>query len=252
MPYILSVLHILVALFFAVHAVRNHHNLYWLMILFVFPVLGSVVYFFAVYLPESGLSSNVKKAANVGMSVLDPGRELREAKQAFDLTPSAQNQMRLASAYLEAGDSQHAAELYEACLQGPFANEREILFGAARARLQNKQFAEALELLQKIRANHHNFRTEAMHLLLGQAFAALGRNAEAQTEFQAACSQFGSVEAYVEYGIWALSVGDTTTAETQRSELEKLRKHWNKRHLAMHKPELKRLDQAFADAKKAA
>jgi hypothetical protein len=41
-------------------------------------------------------------------------------------------------------------------------------------------------------------------------------------------------------------------ARAQRSELEKLRKHWNKRHLAMHKPELKRLDQAFADAKKTA
>ena len=44
---ILGFLHIAVAIFFAVHAVRSGRNMYWIMILILFPFLGSVVYFFA-------------------------------------------------------------------------------------------------------------------------------------------------------------------------------------------------------------
>mgnify|MGYP002140441361 CR=1 FL=1 len=43
-------LHILAAIFFAIHAVRRGRELYWLLILFMFPLFGSVVYFFAIYL----------------------------------------------------------------------------------------------------------------------------------------------------------------------------------------------------------
>lgn len=52
MPFLGIGFHVIVALFFAVHAVRTHQNLYWLFILFAFPLLGSVAYFFAIYLPE--------------------------------------------------------------------------------------------------------------------------------------------------------------------------------------------------------
>ena len=46
-------LHILIALFFAVHAMRHGKQMYWLIILFSFPLLGSVVYFVVEYLPAS-------------------------------------------------------------------------------------------------------------------------------------------------------------------------------------------------------
>ena len=60
MPVALG-LHVLVALFFAVHAIRNGQQIYWLLILFSFPLLGSVVYFFAIYLPNSRLQSGARK-----------------------------------------------------------------------------------------------------------------------------------------------------------------------------------------------
>lgn len=141
------------------------------MILFAFPLLGSVVYFFAIYLPDSRLQHGARKITTATLKALDPDKELREAQQAFELTPSAQNQMRLAAAYLEAGDAQQAAQQYEACLQGSFANEREMLLGAARARLQNGQALAAIELLLKIRQHHADFRLEQVTLLLAKAYA---------------------------------------------------------------------------------
>src|SRR4051812_858687 len=94
-------IHILIAIFFAVHAVRHGHQLYWLLILFSFPLIGSVVYFFAIFLPDSRIQRGVSKAGAVIQKTLDPGRELRDARAAFDLTPTANNQMRLASALFE-------------------------------------------------------------------------------------------------------------------------------------------------------
>lgn len=244
MPYIGVGLHILVAIFFAVHAIRHRRELYWLMILFAFPMLGSIVYFFAIYLPDSRLQHGARKATVAALKALDPGKELREAQQVFELTPSAQNQMRLAAAYLEAGDAQQAAQHYEACLRGPFANEREMLYGAARARLQNAQADAALQLLERLGQHHPDYRQEAVGLLLAQAYAQTGQAARAREMFQAITQRFGSVEAYVEYAIWAYENGDTASAQAQEAELERMQKHWEKHHFAMHKSLLKRLDEA--------
>ena len=246
MPYIGVSLHILIAIFFAVHAIRHGRELYWLMILFAFPLLGSIVYFFAIYLPDSRLQYGARKITTATLKALDPGKELREAQQAFDLTPSAQNQMRLAAAYLEAGDAQQAAQQYEACLQGPFANEREMLLGAARARLQNAQADAAIELLLKIRQHHPDFRLEQVALLLAKAYALAGQHAAAGVEFSKATRDHGSVEAYVEHAIWALAQGDRDTAAQQKAQVEQMKKHWNSYHFATHKELLKRLDAAFA------
>jgi hypothetical protein len=54
-------LHILIALFFAVHVVRSGQQMYWLFVLFSFPILGSIVYFVAIYLPGSRLEHGARK-----------------------------------------------------------------------------------------------------------------------------------------------------------------------------------------------
>ena len=126
-------LHLILALLCAVHAVRSGQPLYWLFILFAFPVLGSLVYLFAVYLPSSRLERNAFKAVSVAAKALDPGKDVRLARAEFDEVPTAQNQMRLAAALLEAGEAQESATVYEGALKGPFASDPDLRYGAARA-----------------------------------------------------------------------------------------------------------------------
>src|SRR4051812_9437863 len=89
MPVLGLGLHVLVALYFAVHALRNGQQMYWLFVLFSFPLLGSVVYFLVIYLPGSKLEYGARKVVAVAAKTLDPTRELREARAAFDYTPTA-------------------------------------------------------------------------------------------------------------------------------------------------------------------
>jgi hypothetical protein len=126
MPVLGVGLHVLIAICFAIHAMRTGQNMYWLLILFMFPLLGSVVYFFAIFLPGSRLEHSAGKALALAAKKLDPTKELREARAAFEFTPTAQNHMRLASALLEAGEAQEAAQNYETCLAGPFSNDLDL------------------------------------------------------------------------------------------------------------------------------
>src|SRR5690242_11183236 len=147
MPFVGLGLHILVAIFFAIHVVRSGQQMYWLIILFSFPLLGSIVYFVAVYLPNSRLERGARKAVSIAAKALDPTRELREARAAFDYTPTAQNQMRLAAALLDAGQAEEAATNYEACLKGPFASDLDMRWGAAQAWLACGRHAQAASQL---------------------------------------------------------------------------------------------------------
>ncbi len=69
-------LHVLLAIICAIHVVRTRQQLYWLFILFAFPLLGSIVYFFAIYLPNSRLEHQAMKAVSAAAKALYPTREV--------------------------------------------------------------------------------------------------------------------------------------------------------------------------------
>ncbi len=246
MPFVGIGLHIIIALFFAIHALKNGRQMYWLIILFSFPLFGSVVYFFVEYLPASKMERGVRKASNKAILLLDPTRELREARLAFERTPTIQNRMRLAAALDNAGEYDEAAQQYDMCLSGPFVNDPEVCFGAAKAKWHAQDAAHAIQLLQDLREKKPEFRPEQLSILLAQCYATNQDNQNARDEFNHAVDTYGSVEAYGQYALWAASVGDMMTAERLRLDLEKDRKYWNKHTRNLHKSLFNQLDEAIA------
>ncbi|ALV08190.1 tetratricopeptide repeat protein [Roseateles depolymerans] len=241
MPFVGIGFHILLALFCAVHVVRNGQQLYWLIILFSFPLLGSLVYLFVIVLPHSRLERSARRVVRSAARAMDPGRELREAHAAFEETPTAQNQMRLAAALLDAGEATQAAERYQACLQGPFAKDLDIRLGAARAFLEAGNPGKAWEHVQSMRAEQPTFRAEAVALLAARSLAALGQDSAARAEFESASERFGSVEVWAEYAIWALKTGDQATADPLLARIDKVSAKWNQLTRQLNEPVMRRL-----------
>jgi hypothetical protein len=190
----------------------------------------------------------VRKATAAAVKSLDPGKELRDAEQAFDFTPTAQNQMRLANALLESGATAQAVQHFNACLKGPFASDPEIRLRAAKAHLLNGEGAAAIELIEAVRKQRPDYRAEQVSLMLAQAYAQAGRNKDARDEFSSAIARFGSFEIRAEYVIWALSVGDMKVASEQYSRIEHAMKHWNKHTRSLNRALVQRLESAFAAA----
>ena len=243
-------LHILIALFCAVHVVRSGQQLYWLFILFAFPLLGSAVYFFAIYLPNSRLDHGARKAVSAAARAMDPGRDVREARIVYDISPSAQNQMRLAEALLNAGEAREAADLYEGTLKGPFANDPDLRFGAVRAYVECQRFDVALSHLLRLKAERPDYRPDQVLLLLGRCYAGTGRQAEARESFEAATRQYGSFEAHAEYSIWALATGDAATAARLQTEIDRQVQLWNPVSRQLNEPVMRRLKAAHELARK--
>lgn len=244
MPIVAGGLYFALAIFCAIHVVRTGQPLYWLFILFGFPWLGSLVYFVAVYLPHSRLQRGAFQAVAAAARALDPQREVREARAAFDETPTAQNQMRLAAALLDVGEAGEALRTYETCLAGPFARDPEIRFGAGRAAVGCQRFPQALGHLEPLRREHPDYRPEPVALLIARSLAGVGRAADARAEFEAAVARFGTYEAKAEYAVWAYAIGDTATAERLHEELQKIASRWSSLTRELNAPSQRRLQAA--------
>jgi hypothetical protein len=249
MPYAGLGLHILLALFCAVHVVRTGQPLYWLFILFSFPLLGSVVYILMIYLPNSRLERGAWKAMSKAARALDPTKEVRLAREAFEHTPTAQNQMRLAAALLDIGQAQEAARLYEAGLKGPFATDADMRLGAARAFTECGRFAEALPHIEALRDTRPEFRPDTVHMLWARCLAGTARAAEARVAFESAIEKYGTFEAYAEYQIWALSQGDTATSQKLQPQIDSIMKRWNAMSRQLNEGSSSRLRAAQASSR---
>lgn len=242
-------IHILIALFFAIHAIRNGQQLYWLLILFSFPIMGSLVYFFTIYLPSSrfdhGVHKGFKSAKKALINVMDPSKNLRQTEQAFDLTPTAQNQIALANAYLENNNIDAAVQHFEACLKGPFGNDPFVLLSAAQAKMLQNQPQAALDLIDNLKKINMDYQAEKVILLSAQAYANMNRHMEAMDLFVQAYQQFSSFEVQARYAIWVLSQGNLTIANQLRVDIERAVQYWSKHSRDLNKSLLNEVKRAY-------
>lgn len=202
----MAVLHILVAIYFAVHVVRHGRNNYWLFILLAFPFLGSVVYFFAEYLPEVRHSRVARKAVGAVTALIDPGRALRQARADFERTPSAEHRARMAEALLAAGRASEAVEHYRLCVAGHYAKDAKLRAGLARALLADGQPREAASTLRSLFADEPERNAGANALLLARALAEVDE-AQALVAFEAAVQSQATIEARCAYGLYLARLG---------------------------------------------
>ena len=205
MPFI-GLIYIAIAIFFAVHALRSGRNMVWLFILFLFPFLGSVVYFLVEYLPEMRHSSVGRRSARVVKSLVDPNRALREAELAFDRTPTADNRHRLAEALLARGDAEAAIEHFQACASGPYADDAKFLRGLARAQLGAGRHAAAVATLDRLFAAHPAESRAEPALWYAQALAEVDE-ARALAAFERASTTFDTTETLAAYGLYLARLG---------------------------------------------
>ncbi|HEU0154339.1 MAG TPA: tetratricopeptide repeat protein [Arenimonas sp.] len=206
-------IHILVAVFFAIHAVRTNQPLYWLLILFLFPLLGSIVYGVAIWLPEIRQHRGVRRAGSAVRRILDPARELREANEAIARSPSVGNQLRLADALLDAGRPAEAVPHYRLALQGLYARDPDIQARLARALVDSSQPKEARELLDRLIADNPDFRSPSAHLTYARAVADCDDRARAHEEFGVLVEYYPGLEARARYATLLHEWGETARAQ---------------------------------------
>ena len=239
-------LHILVALFFAIHAMRTGRNMFWLIVLFSFPLLGSIVYFFVEFWPEMRSSRAARVVGGAARNMLDPQRELREAKHAFELAETNGNRMRLASALLNAGHHSEAITQLNACLAGQHANDPDVLSQLARAHMETGDAAGTARALKQLIERHPSRNTGDVALLYARALGA-AKDADTESAFQHALKTGSGAEPKLRYGQWLASTGAYARAREQFEAIRNDAKHWTPHAKSLNKAWLRDAEKALVE-----
>ncbi|CAG9163659.1 tetratricopeptide repeat protein [Cupriavidus pampae] len=232
-------LHVIVAIFFAVHAVRTHQNMYWLLLLFIFPGLGSIVYFFAIYLPSLRQTRGARAAGRAIRQIVDPNRAVREARDAFDRAPTVDARMRLGAALLDADNPAEALGHYQAAANGPFASDPALLLGLGRAQFATGQYTDARQTLERLfDVNPISREQSDSTLLYARTLAALGSEST-RAAFEQALTNASDVAARCLFADWLMKQPDAADRERAKAlyaEIVHDARHWP-RHAREHNRE---------------
>lgn len=249
MPYFFGIgLNVIIAICFAVHAVRNRQSIYWLFILFVFPMLGSVVYFFAVYLPSLRQSRGARVATQAITQFVDPNRAVREARTDFERSPTVQHRMRLGEALLAADKPGEALEHYQAAANGPFASDPALLLGLAKAQFAVGNAAASEATLSTLFDTNPQARNQGEPALLYARVLAARGAPGARAAFEQALTCASDVAPRCLFADWLAQQpdeADRRRADSLYAEIVQDARHWP-RHAREHNREWLQRAQAAA------
>lgn len=195
MPFLGIGLSTIIALFFAVHVIKTRQEQFWLSILLVFPFIGSLIYFFVIFLPDFRQSPVGYQIESKLLKALDPQRELREALSNYEISPTVEAKVCLAKALIDNDRANEALIYYQEVLTGIYESAPDILLQYAYALYQVKQYKKARETLDYLREKNPNYCSDEGHLLYTKILVALELKEEAQEEFNALISYYPSLEA---------------------------------------------------------
>ena len=123
------------SLLMCLHVVRTGRELYWVFIILIIQPFGALIYGVAIVLPELLGGSTARRMANVTRETLDPTRDYRQARAAYDDTPTVANAIRLGHAAAGMGRHEEAEQLFRDAAQGVHADDPTLLLGRANALL---------------------------------------------------------------------------------------------------------------------
>jgi hypothetical protein len=183
----------------AVHVARTGRPYYWIYIVVFVPMVGMAAYFLVEMMPELMQSRAARQAASGMARAINPGKELREAMQRVQITPTTGNKAALAGAYRDAGRPTDAAALYREALTGIHATDPGMMLGLAQALFAQGDAAETAAVLEQLREANPDYNSPVGHLLYARSLETQGKCEAALDEYAALVNYYPGQEARCRY-----------------------------------------------------
>jgi hypothetical protein len=167
MPFI--GLSLIVQILCAVHCIRNSRNNLWLMVIIFLSIPGCIAYLIFEVLPNQSGRREVRAVKQAAVRKLDPGREVRRARDALDIADTAANRTALADALAENGEWREAAAEYREANSRMSQVDRPAAVKLARAELEAGNAAAARDLLEGLPPSLSQSENDRAALLLARA-----------------------------------------------------------------------------------
>lgn len=169
----------------------------WWWIIACIPLLGSGFYLFTEVF--SGRRMRGPKI-DVG-AIINPGAKIKKLEDELKFTDTFANRIKLADAYLDAGQTDKAIELYEASLTGTFADNEHALSQLMTAYYNQERYTEVITIANKI-SRSQKFNKSRAHMFYAMALEHTGQPDAAEREFKAMKGRYSCFEQRYEYGLF--------------------------------------------------
>jgi hypothetical protein len=208
MPVLIALTAVVQA-FFIFHVFRTGRPHWWAFVILGAPVIGCIAYYTFEVFPGSREHRTARRAAAGLVRAFHPHGALRECLAALELCPSVANKIAAANEYMRCGGFHEAVALYESTLQGPHADDPNLMLGLARAHVSNGTYREAQAVLDQLEKTDARFRPEEAALLRARTLEGLGETEAALSEYESVAERYVGLEPRCRYAMFLKRLGFT-------------------------------------------
>jgi hypothetical protein len=209
---LLAGIEILIQFCFAFHVLKTGRPYWWIFIIMSFPVMGCAIYYFVEVFPGSREHRSAYKTARKLSKVLRPDADLKRRAEELEVCGSVDNKMSLAEECTNHQMYAEAERLYESCLTGAFQSDGAILFGLARAAVDNQNWSKALDAIASIKASSPKMRPQEVRLLEARILEGQGQNDAALSAYRELVLEYVGLEARYRYASFLSRNGQLESA----------------------------------------
>lgn len=179
-----------------IHCIRRRNQQNWIWLIVFLPMIGCIAYLFSEVLTRRNI-----RGVQAGMGeVFSPSGSVKKLEETLRFSDTFNNRIALADAYLKAGQTQRAINLYEESLEGAFAENELGISRLMVAYYKEKRYEDVIRIAPKISKLAQFARSKA-HILYAASLSNAGQPEKAETEFQKMNGRFGNFEARYYYAL---------------------------------------------------
>ena len=187
----------------AVHSYRRGTLNRWIFLIIFLPVIGSIIYIYSEVLSKRNSFRTIgKPTLDVG-AVLNPGGKIKKLEEELRFTDTFANKVKLADAYLAAGFTDKAIDLYKASLTGAFAENEHVLAQLIVAYFEQQRYEEVIPIAKKLYKLPQFARSKA-HMLYAMSLENTGNTEQAENEFKVMKGRYSYFEQRYQYGLFLM------------------------------------------------
>jgi len=185
------------------HCIRRGTQQKWIWLIVFVPYIGCIAYFFSEIVPRRNGADWQEGLASL---LVSPAARIRRLEQNCQFANTFNNRVLLANAYMIAGRTEEAIELYSTSLTGAFTENEYVINRLIEAYFKIGRYPELIELTRKVYATPGFARSQA-HLFYARALNLTGDLEGAEREFKKMKGRFADFEARYQYGLFLLRAG---------------------------------------------
>ncbi len=210
---------LIAAILCAIHAVRTGRTMPWLWILIFAQGLGAIIYIATQIVPEYFGSYGGRRLGRKVVDTINPTRERKRIETELLRADTLENRRRLAEECLRLGDFEYAQMLFADGMKGIYADDPVLLYGLARAQLEQDKGAEALATLANHDAADAGHRRDETALMRARALELTGQLEAALAAYVEVEDRIPGEEGRVRHGLLLQKLGRDEAAKARLSSL---------------------------------